>query len=151
MPDIHHVRLDAQPDSFVALARQFATLDAERRELETRVKAIKEECQALEAQLVLAFENHDVAGPIRLRDLGLAVYVRTDRYASADPEHVEELRQAFHRHGLGHIAKVTILSQTLSAWVREVKEAGDEVPEDIAQYIKESTMYRIRTRKATGT
>jgi hypothetical protein len=148
MPDIQHIRLDAQPDSFVALARQFATLDSERRELEDRVKTIKEECQALEAQLVLAFENHDIAGPIKLRDLGLAVYVHRSRYASADSEHLPELRAALEANGLGHFVKPAISAQTLSAWAREVEEAGGEIPEEIGRYVKLATIYRIRTRKA---
>jgi hypothetical protein len=147
--DIQHVRIEPQPDTFVDLARKFAQLDAERRDLETRIKEVNEQKTAIEAQLILAFENHEIAGPITLRDVGLSVYVHTSRFASADPDHPEELRAALLHNGLGHFVKATISSQTLSAWVREVHDAGDEIPVEIAPYIKESTVHRIRTRKAT--
>jgi|SRR5215467_6346036 len=148
MVDIRHVKIETQPDELVQLARQFATLDAEKRTLDDRLKQIQEAKEAIEARLVLAFENHEVMGAIQLRDLGLSVFVRVSRYARVDPEHLDELKAGLERHGLGHFVKPTISPQTLSAWLREMEEADAEIPPDIAPYIKDGTVFRISVRKA---
>lgn len=118
-------------------------LDERRHELEGQLDQIKYERKVLEERLM---EQWAEAGVQHVRQNGMTVYLRRDVWAGIDAEYKTSAPYAFMRADLGHMLSVN--SQTLSAYVRELERKGEEAPEDIRQLIRTTEQFSIRTRRS---
>lgn len=134
--------------SVIRLAREYATLDARKKELEDELDTIKERLGELEPSLLEAFANEQVSGSIKLKDVGRSVYVHRQLWARAISGREAALHAALTRHGLGDMVRETVSTQTLSAWVREQEKLGEELPRDVQEALDARIIHSIRTRRA---
>jgi len=131
---------------------RFVALDKERREIESRLEAIKSEQKLLEQTIL---NDWSEKGQQNARIAGLTVYVATDFWCSkktmfSTPQVCERMVAV----GLARLVAPAYSPQSLKAWVKEQKttdEQGNEVyaiPEELAEVIQYGEEFRLRTRKA---
>lgn len=116
-------------------------LDMEKRELESRLKEIADERGEIEKGLL---DDWAEQGVQRIRQNDHTVYLDSRLSASIKPEDKGRAADVFEAEGLHDM--LTVYSQTLSAWVREVGE--EEIPERVKEIINVNTVYSIRTRRS---
>lgn len=118
-------------------------LDERKRALEEEIDRIKFERRTLEERVM---EQWAEAGVQHVRQQGMTVYLRRDVWAGIHEEFKTAAPYAFMRADLGHMLSVN--SQTLSAYVRELERKGEEAPEEIARLIRTTEQFSIRSRRA---
>lgn len=126
-------------------ARRYAALVARKRELEAELRAIQDQLNEMEPALVEGFVE---AGVQHLRVDGQTIYLQQEIWASPTDGDYDALCDALVRAGLGDMVVRRVHHQTLTAWVRELRKADEEIPEEVRPYLKVSETYRIRVRKA---
>lgn len=123
--------------------RQLVRLKVRKDELETKLKAVKAEIDKLSTSLVDEFAEDGVA---HAAVDGHTAYLHRQLWASAAGEKTD-LVAALQRNGLGHFVSPSFNTNTLSAYVREVDETGEELPKDLREQIKVSEVWTVRVRK----
>lgn len=129
--------------------RRWTELEVERKQLEERLAEIKKEQGPLEEQALEALAGDGISS---MRMNGRTVYVERRLWAGLEvPEGESRLDaqrrafEAFHAAGLDDF--LTLSTQRLSAWVREREELGEPIPPEIAELIKVSEVFSLRSRK----
>lgn len=125
--------------------KRYAELIARKRELEAELRAIQDQLNVMEPGLVEAFID---AGIQHLRLNGQTLYLQQEIWASPVDGDYDSLCDALERAGLGDMVVRRVHHNTLSAWVRELRKAGEEMPEEVKPYLKVSETYRLRVRKS---
>jgi hypothetical protein len=123
--------------------QEFVDLENDRRDLELRLKQIKERRQELEEKLLSQFEESGVQS---MRVNGMTVYMHRQLWANHNGDK-ETTVQALRASGLGDMIYETFNSQTLSAWVREMEDIDTEIPEAVRPHLKLSERFSIRTQR----
>lgn len=118
---LRFVRSPSPVESGTASLKRLLTLNAEKDELEARLKTVNSEREHI-TQTILDRWSEDGTQSIKLD--GKTVYLRRSVYAKVlDREHVAEaLREA------GLDSMLTPNTNTLSAWLREKEENGEPMP-----------------------
>ena len=125
--------------------QEYAALVARKRELEAELRAIQDRLNEMEPGLV---EQLIEAGVQHVRVGGQTVYLQQEIWASPVDGDYDALCDALERAGLGDMVVRRVHHHTLSAWVRELRKADEEIPEEVRPYLKISETYRLRVRKA---
>ena len=127
--------------------KRFVALQAELRELEAKVKAVKEELANLEPAVLTYFENMGIQ---RLTVDGYTVYVRRQLWASKRPEvSWEEACDAMLVYGLDEYVGPRFNAQQVSAWVREREQDGlPPVPPELEHVLTVTEKYTVQCQKA---
>lgn len=125
--------------------KRYTELVSRKRELEAELRALQDEINGLEPVLV---EQMLEAGVQHLRLNGQTVYLQQEIWASPVDGDYDRLCDALERAGLGDMVVRRVHNNTLSAWVRELRKVGEEMPEEVKPYIKVSETYRLRVRKS---
>jgi hypothetical protein len=124
--------------------QEFARLALRKRELEAELREVQDQMARLEAELIEEF----VATGLQYARVGnLVVYLTQEVYASpANGDH-DRLAEALAKLGLDDLVTSRVDHARLSAWVREMRREGEEIPAELAELIKISEVVRLRTRK----
>ncbi len=125
--------------------QEYAALVARKRELEAELRAIQDRLNEMEPGLV---EQLIEAGVQHVRVGGQTVYLQQEIWASPADGDYDALCDALERAGLGDMVVRRVHHHTLTAWVRELRKAEEEIPEEVRPYLKISETYRLRVRKA---
>lgn len=118
-----------------ALAARFESLKAEKAELDASLKEVNRELKELEetklpeemARLGMVKNNK---GSFTTPS-GMRISLRTDVYASTVKAKEDEFFEWLRDNGSGSLIKESVHSQTLRAFVREQRENGVTIPEDL--------------------
>lgn len=129
------------------LVRRWVRLNAEKLRLEADLKDVKKELADVEQQVL---DEYAETGTQRLTVDGTTVYQSRKLWASKrDDVPADDLAAALDEVGQGHlVTRNSVNGQTLSAWVRELEEAGDPIPPEVERLVKVSETYRLGFRRA---
>jgi hypothetical protein len=105
---------------------QFIELETERRELEARLKEVKEEIAPLHEQVLTYFEQ---TGTSKIKRSGLTLYVHRQLWARPIDGDYERGCAALKAAGLEDMVKESFNIHTLSAYIRELERMGEPIPE----------------------
>lgn len=130
--------------STTQLAAEYAECEAQKRELKECLDALNKHQKEIEAELIECFESESIPD-ITIK--GYKIYLQRFLSASVATDQDSAI-EAFEAHGLGDLARTSILSQSLSAWVREREEQQLEIPAELQQHIKISEGFKLGCRKA---
>jgi hypothetical protein len=122
---------------------QFIELETERRELEARLKEVKEEIAPLHEQVLTYFEQ---TGTSKIKRSGLTLYVHRQLWASPIDGDYERGCAALKAAGLEDMVKESFNIHTLSAYIRELERMGEPIPETFEGAIQTEETFQIRTR-----
>ena len=125
--------------------KTYAKLDNERRALEDKLKKVKAKIEAAEPRVMDFFQK---MGLDRLTVSGVTVYVQRQLWAGREDDVThEQAAAALKKAKLGEYAAPRVNTQSLSAYLRELDEAGTEMPKALKGIIKVSEVFKVRTRK----
>lgn len=122
---------------------RFIELETERRELEARLKELKEEITPLHDQVLTHFEQ---TGTEKIRRGGLTLYIHRQLWCRAIDGDYERGCAALKAAGLEDLVKETFNVHTLSAYVRELERMGEPIPETFEGAIQTEETFQLRTR-----
>lgn len=126
---------EASDPKLKRLAAMFEVNKAEKARLEAELKETNRVLKELEE--VLLPEEMNRLGMVKnnkgsfTTPSGMRVSLRTDVYASTVEAKKDEFFEWLRDNGAGSLIKETVHSQTLRAYVREQRENGVTIPEDL--------------------
>ena len=132
------------------LAR-FITLRKDKSDTAVMAREIQDEINDIEPVLLAHFEK---TGTQKITQNGLTVYLKRDLYAglcedgSGSKISEEVAKQALKDAGLSDFCLEKINTTGLSAFFRELDEAGQELPEQLVGKFKANEVFKISSRKA---
>lgn len=122
--------------------RKWQALRDEDAELKARRAAIKDELDRLGPDVILAMAEE---GLQNARVNGKTVYTQTTVRAHVLVEDTDRLEVEL--NSIGETLAVTrINANTLTSWVRQRRELGEELPEAVAQFITVTEIPELRQR-----
>jgi vacuolar-type H+-ATPase subunit E/Vma4 len=124
--------------------KSLISLDHRRADLEALLEANKKERTELESGLLKEFSE---AGVQSVKMNGNTVYLRRDIYAKVKDGLQGKLIRVFRAIGMKDLVKTTILSQTLSALVREADKGETVLHASIANCVDVAEKYSLRVVK----
>lgn len=132
--------------SLFALADKLKELRDRKKSLEDELKALNREIDETEQALVDAMLEEEMQNFVRA---GQMFYLQTKTYANAVPERKQELFTWLKANGYGDLVQETVNANSLAAFVRELLEEEDELPEELRQLVNvyEKTTIGIRRAK----
>lgn len=125
--------------------RRYVALTQRKRAAEGEVDELKRELARLESKLLEDFER---AGVDSMRIDGMTVYPHRQLFANARDGDKERAVEALRACGLDDYVKEQFNTQSLSAYVRELDELEEPLPEPLAEALDVYTKYTLRVRKA---
>lgn len=124
--------------------RRYKELREAQASSEAEAKAIKDEANALEAELVDEFAE---AGVQNINVDGKTIYLHRSVYAQrCAGVTAEDVKAALIAAGAGDLVTETVNANTLSAWVRELTEDDDSpgLPEAVVGVLEPGERYAVR-------
>lgn len=155
----HQVPDDLPPDDAGAAGipldklRRYRQLRDAAAASEAEAKALKDEANLLEAELIEAFTE---AGTQSVNIDGKTIYLHRSTFAQRKPGvTAEDVKAALKASGAGELVLETVNAQTLSAWVRELVEAAEDgrgpgLPEPAAEVLELGERYAVRMRASAS-
>ena len=122
---------------------EFVQLEKDRRQLEAQLKSLKARKAKLEEQLLTEFEQ---TGVQNMRVDGMTVFIHRQTWAN-HAGNPAALVEAMRAAGMDEMVKVSVNTQTLSAWVRELESIEEPIPEAVAPHISVSEKFSLRTNR----
>ena len=111
--------------TMLSAADRLKALRDQKNELQAHLKAVQEQIDETEAELIQVMTDEECTGFDRN---GIRFSLVIKEYPGAIPEEKEELYRRMRSHGFDHL--FTINTQTLSATVKELKANNDELLPD---------------------
>ena len=111
--------------TMLSAADRLNALRDQKNELQAHLKAVQEQIDETEAELIQVMTDEECTGFDRN---GIRFSLVIKEYPGAIPEEKEELYRRMRSHGFDHL--FTINTQTLSATVKELKANNDEMLPD---------------------
>lgn len=132
--------------SLFALADKLKELRDRKKSLEDELKALNREIDETEQALVDAMLEEEMQNFVRA---GQMFSLQTKTYANAVPERKQELLAWLKKNGYGDLVQETVNANSLAAFVRELLEEADELPEELRELVNvyEKTTIGIRRAK----
>lgn len=119
-------------------------LRRERAQLEAALSVNAKEADALSEELADDFAEDGVR---HVASAGGTVYLAEEVRASLLPsDSIQDLRAAFDSAGAGWLVRESVNSNSLAAWVRELRKSGQDIPETVAPLIKVMARHVVRAR-----
>ncbi len=128
--------------------RYYIALTAEKRDLEASLRRIQDSLNQLEPTLAEAFAEDGVQ---HVNMDGYTIYLQQELWASPAEGNYDRLCDELVGNDLESMVQRRVNAMTLSAYVREVRRKGENLPEGLAATIKISEAYRVRVRKGDST
>lgn len=125
-----------------ALTKRLIDLTLRKRELDAESRKVGEVIDQIERELLDAWID---AGRQSERIDGVTVYIAKRTWATAREGNRQAVVAAL--ESLGMADMVTFNTQTLSAWFKERAEAGEEVPQTLAEVVSLEDRYSLNVRK----
>lgn len=120
----------------------------EKKEIESKLKELNTEIEAVEAQLFQLMLEEEIQS---FQRSGYTFYMQVSPYPSVLPEKKEEFYNWLKENGYGSLIQETINHNSLRAWVKEIlEENGDELPEELQPILKIFEKQTVGIRKARG-
>lgn len=137
------------PDSDTPLTKQYAALELERRDLESKLKTVKEKARAAEKLLLDEFAATGVSSCRVTVDAGeLTLYLKKEYHVTKRSEvSTDALCGLLREAGLGYLVSDGYNAASLKAALVERKAKGGEIPDSLASALNQVEMYRVATRK----
>lgn len=133
------------------LAKQVALLLSKKRDLETRLREVKESIAEIEPSLVAALaENSIDRVQVPTGDGSMTVYIQQSLYARPKDGDRASVISALKRCGLSDLVSETYNAQTLSAYIRERLAAGQALQPTLEANIELYEEARIRGRVSSS-
>jgi hypothetical protein len=126
------------------LVRRYKALKEQQAISEAEAKAMKDEAEIIEEQLIEQFSE---AGVQNLNVDGKTVYLHRSIYAQRLPDKTaEDVIAALEAAGAGDLVKPTVNANTLSAYVRELTEDDDApgLPPAVAEVLAPGERFSVR-------
>lgn len=128
--------------------RRFAELDRLKKEKSGELDKIKEELAELEQAILEDFAEEGVArisvtNGVRDVTVHTTRKIRAQAAQGQDPDAVAAACQAA---GLGHLVKERANMQTLSSFVRELDEAGEDLPPELEGVVVKIEEFKVGAR-----
>jgi len=118
----------------------------EKKEIESKLKELNTEIEAVEAQLFQLMLEEEIQS---FQRSGYTFYMQVSPYPSVLPEIKEEFYNWLKENGYGSLIQETINHNSLRAWVKEIlEENGDELPEELQPILKIFEKQTVGIRKA---
>jgi hypothetical protein len=132
--------------------RRYRELRDAQKGSEAEAKALKDEADLIEAELIDAFTE---AGTQAINIDGKTIYLHRSTFAQRKPGvDAEQVMAALVEAGAGDLIKETVNSQTLSSWYRELADAAEEgrgtIPEPVAEVLELGERYSVRLRASAS-
>lgn len=134
---------DGQVD--IERTRRYVELTKRKRQAEDDLDEVKKELARLEGQLLEDFEH---AGVDSMRIDGHTVYPHRQLFANARDGDKERAVEALRACGLHDYVKEQFNTQSLSAYVRELDELEEPLPQPLADALDVYEKFTLRVRKA---
>jgi hypothetical protein len=120
------------------LIQKFKEATLEKKRLERDLKAAKKEYERIETQLIEILDAEGAEASARYEGIGYVRLMKPRLYASCNADNMEALFKHLEEVGRTDLIKTTVMSQTLSSYVKELIENGQEIPEVVSYYLKQS-------------
>ena len=117
---------------------QFTSVKKKRDDLKGALKDAQAEYDTSESQLIEYLESNSAIATAKYEGLGYAQMQKPRLYASCQGDKMNMLFAFLQKVGREDLIKTTVMPQTLSTFVKERIENGDELPEFINYYLKTS-------------
>jgi len=133
-------------------ARRFIALTARKRAIDAERREITKELDTLETAILDEFAEHGID---RIALDGYTLGLRRDIWArpAKDPDTGETLRDAainaLRAAGLNDYVREDFNVQSLSAYVRELIDNGDDVPDELRDSLHITEGYKVSVTKAS--
>ena len=127
-------------DKFTALTLRKRKLKAELSEIETELRTVG--ARLLDDMLTNGVKSIKVADATVYVQESMSAKLREDIERKQAIDGLERL-------GLGDLLKVDFNLNTLSAWCREVRDSGEELPPGFSMYFDVETRPELRVRKSS--
>lgn len=125
-------------------AKRWVALREQKLRLEAELKRVKSDMSDLEADVL---EDLADEGIQRFTIDGTTLYQRRLLKANRHPDaEMQDLVAALDTVGQGHLASQTVNANTLSAWVRELEDAGEELPDEVDDLIVVHEIFQLGAR-----
>lgn len=115
-----------------------------KREAEAKAKSFIPVIAALETELIDAFA---AAGVDSMHLNGRCIYIHSQLWARPKDGDRPRACEALKRAGLGEFVKEDFNVMTLSAWARELTEAGEPIPGELSEALEIKDAYSLRVVK----
>lgn len=125
--------------------QRYVELTLRKRELQTALATVQASLDEAEPALGEAMLE---TGVQHLRTLNHTVFLSNEIWVSPVDGDYGSLCQALTAIGEDSMVQTRVNLQTLSAWVREFRKTGEDIPEQIKPHIKISETNRVHVRKA---
>jgi hypothetical protein len=127
------------------LIKTYARLRRQQAASEAEAGAIKTQADELEVKLIEAFSEE---GLQNTKIEGQTIYLRRDLFAQRKPGvEAEELEAALVKAGLEHFIKPTVSMQSLSAYLRDLDKAEEDLPDELAAVVQGFEKFSVRVTK----
>ena len=127
------------------LLHKFVDLETKRRELDREHKRVKEQCAETEARLLKEFE---AAGMESAKVDGMTVYLHRQLWASPGEAGRDAVVVALKETGMDQYVSENYNANSLSAFVREMENTEQALPEQLANVLKVVEKFSLRTRQS---
>ena len=134
------------------LMRRMADLQATKKRLEAELRGVKSEIADIQQQ---SLNELTAAGVERLPMVfddgsSITLYVHSQTWArpAGGPENRPAVIEALKEEGLSDLLKTDFNVTKLSAWVREMRERGDEIPERLLAVLDLEPTVEVRARQS---
>lgn len=131
-----------------AKIQRLIILENERRRLKEQLDEVETERKALQEELSEEFIEE---GRNSINQGGYCLYLKQELWASTNVEGVDpdRIRQAFSSAGMDWLVESKVNTHKLSAFVRELRAAGEELPEQAKEVVKVSEGFKLAIRKSS--
>ncbi len=128
------------------IVNEYVQLHQEKRELETRLNRVKKDIETREPVVEEYFAEH---GFQNIRTENGTAYLHREILVNLRPEQSgghEEAHNTMRKHGLGYMIKESVNTSTLRSHFAEIVKSGEEIPQDMSEYLNVMDRHRVRVR-----
>ena len=123
--------------------KKYVRLGKEKREMEDKMRKLKEKIAETETRLLLQFEK---AGVDSVKVDGMTLYLRHDSYPTAKDGDRAAVIAALKTCGLE--AMLTFNSRSLKSLIKEWEDAGQEIPAPLKEVLTFTEKFSLLMRKS---
>jgi hypothetical protein len=128
------------------VVNEYVQLHQEKKELESRLKRVKQDIEVREPVVEEYFAEH---GFQNIRTENGTAYLHREILVNLRPEESgshDGAHETMRKHGLGYMIKESVNTSTLRSHFAEAIKSGDEIPQDLADYLNVMDRHRVRVR-----
>ncbi len=120
------------------LVLQFKCAKEKRDALKEGLKQAQEEYEKIEFGLIEFLESNSAISTAKYEGIGYVQIQKPRLYASCKEENLQDLFDFLKDQRREDLIKTTVASQSLSTFMSERIESGEEIPECVSYYLKPS-------------